>query len=179
MKLHDRLVAKIAPVALPENTVTWRDYRVTVLSDRLFRVEKAPDGVFNDAATQSVWFRNMPAQCFDIKEEADRLTVTTKRTSLILAPDFADCRVVLEGISHPLANDAENLKGTSRTLDGYNGEYHISDGHRKQLRDGVCSKSGVAVVDDTGTLCLGADGQLTPAALITSVLYFAERRRDE
>ncbi|MBR6728391.1 MAG: hypothetical protein IKM08_09390, partial [Clostridia bacterium] len=171
MQLHQHLIAKTAPVALPENTVVWRDYRVTVLADRLFRVEKASDGAFNDAATQTVWFRNMPAQRFTVKEEADCLTVTTERAVLCVMPELADCFVESDGVRHPLANSDQNLKGTSRTLDGYNGEYHISDGHRKVLRDGVCSRDGVAVVDDTGTLCLGEDGELKPAAPLEKDIY--------
>ena len=178
MPLHKRLIAKTAPVALAENTVRFADYRITVLADRLFRVEKDATGAFNDAATQSVWFRNMPAQRFTAKEENGRLVVTTACATLTIAPDFAECTVELDGIVHPLANDADNLKGTSRTLDGYNGEYSIFDGHRKQLRDGVCSKGGVAVVDDTGTLCLGDDGQLTPAAANEKDVYVFAFGRD-
>lgn len=178
MLLHHHLVAKIAPVALPENTVIHGDYRVTVLGDRLFRVERSADGVFNDAATQTVWFRNMPAQRFTAKKKKGALVITTASAVLTVTPDFEDCTVELDGISHPLANDGENLKGTSRTLDGYNGEYHISDGHRKVLRDGVCSKSGVAVVDDTGTLCLGTDGELKPAAQNEKDVYVFAFGRD-
>ena len=95
--LHAHLVAKTAPVALPENTVVFRDYRVTVLGDRLFRVEKSPTGVFNDAATQSVWFRNVPAQSFTAKKKGNTLTVATDRAVLTIQPEWDDCTVTLDG----------------------------------------------------------------------------------
>ena len=39
-KLQDHLVLNLRPNANKENIVFWKDYRVTVLSDRLFRIEK-------------------------------------------------------------------------------------------------------------------------------------------
>ena len=38
--LDRHLIAEIRPQAKKENVVFWKDYRVTVLQDRLFRVEK-------------------------------------------------------------------------------------------------------------------------------------------
>jgi hypothetical protein len=38
--LNERLIAQTAPKANEKNIVYWIDYRVTVLADRLFRIEK-------------------------------------------------------------------------------------------------------------------------------------------
>ena len=169
--LHAHLVAKTAPVALPENTVVFRDYRVTVLGDRLFRVEKSPTGVFNDAATQSVWFRNVPAQSFTAKKKGNTLTVATDRAVLTIQPEWDDCTVTLDGVAHPLCNDEENLLGTARTLDGYAGDMHIQALCKSHIHPGVCSKSGVAVVDDTNSLCLAEDGHLNPKSADEKDVY--------
>ena len=40
MKLDAHLIAQTRPVADPANVILWGDMRVTVLADRLFRVEK-------------------------------------------------------------------------------------------------------------------------------------------
>ena len=42
--LKEQLIAQTTPVADKNNMVYWMDYRVTVLTDRLFRVEKSPEG---------------------------------------------------------------------------------------------------------------------------------------
>ena len=52
------LIAKMRGKARKENVLFWKDYRVTVLSARLFRLEKSPEGIFRDCATQAVWFRD-------------------------------------------------------------------------------------------------------------------------
>ena len=178
MTLHRHLIAETAPVALPENTVIHGDYRVTVMSDRLFRVERSAGGVFNDDATQAVWFRNMPAQKFAVKRDGENLLITTAAAVLTVAPVWEDCTVEMDGIPHPLANDTENLKGTARTLDAYNGEYHVVDGHHIHLDSGVCSRSGIAVVDDTGALRLDTDGKLKPAASNERDVYVFAFGRD-
>ena len=62
--LNQHLIASISPLADPVNIVFWKDYRVTVLQDRLFRIEKSSNEKFRDKATQTVWFRNIAAAGF-------------------------------------------------------------------------------------------------------------------
>ena len=62
--LDKHLIAETRPQALRENIVFWKNYRVTVLQDRLFRLEYSENQKFRDYATQSVWFRDMPKQDF-------------------------------------------------------------------------------------------------------------------
>ena len=50
--LHDHLVPRLRPRAKSENIVTRGGLRITVLADRLFRIETSPDGVFTDEASQ-------------------------------------------------------------------------------------------------------------------------------
>ena len=38
--LQKHLIAKTEPIANKENIVYWHDYRISVLQERLFRVEK-------------------------------------------------------------------------------------------------------------------------------------------
>ena len=57
--LTERLIVKAAPKADAKNFVYWMDYRVTVLSDRLFRIERNDKHKYRDCATQSVWFTQL------------------------------------------------------------------------------------------------------------------------
>ena len=166
--LHSHLIAKTAPVASAENIILWGNYRVTVLSSRLFRLERSDRRCFRDAATQSVWFRNMPPQTFSVTEEEGALRVATDAVTLILRDGREDCRVLLNGKELPIGND-QNLKGTARTLDRHDGNLKITRpkkiGDRPTVEelvlcDGVCSRSGVAVIEDTASLTLGENGEV-------------------
>ena len=160
--LDCHLIAQTNPQANPKNIVLWKDYRITVLQDRLFRIEKSPSGKFRDEATQSVWFRNMLPQEFTVKETNERLEIQTAYCGLLLYAKRADCRVVVSGEEKEIANDG-NLFGTYRTLDRCNGNvFCATDGTEKaiSLTNGVCSQNGVAVFDDAQSLTLKADGQI-------------------
>lgn len=146
-----------APKSPATQTVLWRDFRVTVLSDRLFRIEEDSTRTFNDRATQSVLYRNFPPVPFRTGEADATLTVATDAATLTLSEDSAQCFVLSGGVRHPLDNSG-NLLGTTRTLDCFDGEYNIRDEHRLTLSPGVCSRDGVAVLDDTASLTLDADG---------------------
>ncbi len=157
--LKKHLVAKTSPVAHEKNIIRWHDYRITVLETRLFRVERDAAHAFCDEATLSVWFRDADGVDWDATAGEKMLIVTTDRVSLCLADDFDGAYVILDGVKHPLDNRG-NLLGTYRTLDECNGGAHIWQGQKipVTLDCGVISESGVAVVDDTRTPILGADG---------------------
>ena len=163
--LYRHLIAETNSQAHNRNIVLWRDYRVTVLQDRLFRIEKSENGKFRDKATQTVWFRNMPPQEFTVKEINERLEIKTLYCSLLLCEKREDCRIVINGVEKAIGNE-DNLLGTYRTLDGCNGNVFCGmDGIGKytvSLENGVCSQSGVAVFDDVQSLSLGADGKVLP-----------------
>lgn len=168
-KLDNHLIVKTRPIANKANVVYFGNYRITVLSDRLFRVEKDDTLKFCDSATQSVWYRDFAPVDFKVKKFADKVEVTTSKVKLVINLDYAKSYVVLDGKKKKLSNQG-NLLGTYRTLDGYSGEYDTysnpeeNNGKFKkvQLCDGVVSKTGVAILKDNHTLILGEDGMLKP-----------------
>lgn len=158
--LDKHLIAKTSPKANPLNVVTYKDYRITVLFDRLFRIEKSDKGLFTDEATQSVWFRDMPAVNFTVEELEDGIIIITDKTEIFVADEYKKSYAAVNGKNVPLTNKG-NLKGTYRTLDGYCGSVSISDDHPTcPLEEGVCSRTGVAIIDDRESLILGKDGDL-------------------
>ena len=62
--LDKHLIAKTAPAAREDNQITLDTVRITVLTERLFRIEVSPEGRFCDQATQAVWFRDLGAVDF-------------------------------------------------------------------------------------------------------------------
>lgn len=159
MKLHDHLIAKTRPMANPENIVLWKTMRVTVLADRLFRVEEDTEKIFCDEATEAVWFRDMPPVAFTTKEADGKLFVETNCATLVLGTSREESYVLLDGKAVALDN-AENMRGTYTTLDTCNGEEARKDGHWEQisLDMGVISKNGVAVLDYTNSSVLTEEG---------------------
>jgi alpha-glucosidase (family GH31 glycosyl hydrolase) len=162
--LDSHLIAKTRPLADRANIVYWKNYRVTVLGDRLFRLEQSEEKKFRDAATQSVWFRDVPPQAFETEISEEKAVIRTALCTLILKENRADCRIVEGGRAKKISN-AGNLKGTYRTLDCCEGEYHMDPWEHKRLNKvelgtGVCSRTGVAVLDDASSLTLGADGEV-------------------
>ena len=128
-----------------------------------FRIEKSENHVFNDQATQIVWFRNKKTPKYEILEQEERLKIKTRKVTLVLidSNSIEDSFVIIKGKEVHLDNK-ENLKGTARTLDCYDGEYltnYKEEGPRSKivLDNGVASKNGVAVIDDSHSLLLNKE----------------------
>ena len=163
--LRESLIAEVRPCANEKNILFWQDYRVSVLGGRLFRLEKSKTEKFRDDATQAVWFRDMPPQYFTVEMTEKNAIIDTGECKLILAKTRGQVRVEFNGKQIP-ADNTGNLLGTYRTLDNCNGDVYfrpwIKGDKRKKIRldVGVCSTTGVAVLDDSRSLTLGRDGQV-------------------
>jgi len=160
--LNKHLLVKTEPLAKKENLVFFKDYRITLIFDRLFRIEKNVSGKFCDDATQSVWYRNMPPVVHTVTSSEDSIEIKTASVTLHMEADLEDSYVLIDGVRTPVSNDG-NLLGTTRTLDQYSGDINIKNNQRLTLGTGVCSRTGVAVVDDTESLRLLDDGALAEA----------------
>ena len=129
--------------------------RVSVLTSRLIRVETQPDGKFCDFPTQSVLNRSFADTDYSYTKHGKELTVKTDDATFIL-----DCengrikKVILKDGMEAVNFKSGNLKGTRRTLDMTFGKAKIGDG--------IISKSGVALMDDSETLILCSDGLVKP-----------------
>lgn len=154
------------PAANAENMLICGDCRVTVLTDRLFRVERDS---FTDEATQAVWYRDFPKVNFSWQTDGERLTVKTAVLSLSVdLENFAQSTVLFaDGVSVKLDNGT-NLAGTCSTLDTngsclreYPGVNQYDRAHIP-LDMGVCARNGVAVYDDAKSLLLYPNGKLAP-----------------
>ena len=165
MKLDSHLIAKTSPHAKKENTVVWNNSRVTVLDERLFRIEAGNGGKFCDDATASVWFRDLPKVEFSADEKDGSLHIKTSLAELVFTGDLASSYVVLNNENVSLDN-SENLGGTISTLDGCNGNEHWK--YHRELKGvvhsnivlgaGVVSRNGVAVLDDSKSAILMKNG---------------------
>ncbi len=166
-RFYDRFKPDCSPVSHKSHTIVREDVRITVLTPCLLRVETQNQAKFCDEPTQSVWFRDFCKPEFKVNESSDTIEIkTTKANFLYSLKSQKMIRIKLRDGRIVTNYTAGNLKGTCRTLD-------ITAG-LPILGDGVVSKNGVAILDDSSTLVLKEDGTIVPRKHKgTDVYYFA------
>ena len=167
----ERFIWKTRPLAAAENIVTCGNVRVTVLSDCLLRIEYSDTGRFEDRASQTVFYRDFAPCTYQTVQDGVWLTAETAalrlccRTDVPFSADTLAVALKNEPASYwHYGDEPETLKGTTKTLDG------VNDGI--PLEDGLCSRLGYALLDDSHTMLLGEDGWVEPRPAGTTDLYF-------
>ena len=171
MKDQTRFIFETRPLALTQNMVSGSKYRFTILTPSLIRMEYSKQGVFEDRASQSVFFRDFPenkfsTECSDglLKIETENLIVTYKENEEFSA-DTLSVKLKIEPASiWHFGEDFEDLGGTARTLDEANGEI--------PLGKGVCSRNGFSIMDDSDTMLLNEIGWVEVRVPETVDCYF-------
>ena len=138
--------------AFEHSIVTHGNVRITVLTARLFRIEYSSDKKFEDRPTQIVWNRQFPEVQMEINKTDNSLEITTSVLKLRflntmskpLPSNLIITEINEEFIWHPNKKDADNLKGTARTLDEADGKI--------SLENGLISRAGWSIIDDSKSL---------------------------
>ena len=171
MKNSKRFCWEVHPLADEDNICAGKNYRFTVLTGRLLRLEYDLAGIFEDRASQSVFYRNFPKNSFSVSRENGVLTLETD--SLVLryteGEAFAEDTLSIRLKNEPASiwrygEDFEDLGGTTQTLDMVNG--------RCAIGRGVCSRNGFSVLEDSDTLVLEKDGWIGVRRENTLDCYF-------
>lgn len=157
MKNRKRFAYPTRPLALPANIITGERYRFTLLTPSLIRMEYQDGGIFEDRASQSVFFRDFPETPHTQTKQDGWLTVETEKLILTyrenekFSPETLRIQLKEEPASCWHYGEAfEDLGGTTKTLDNVNG--------RAPLERGVVSRNGFSVLDDSHTMVLNQDG---------------------
>ncbi len=143
------------------------DVRITVLSDRIIRIERDGSGTFEDRATQFAVCRNFAKPQFTVIKERDKIIVTTKRVVFEVDKRSLKTACVMDG-RRERARAKYNLGGTARTLDGtfgvalknYSGRIKKEAFCLANMKGGVMARNGVAEIDDSKSFTLNADGSV-------------------
>ena len=149
------------PVAPEESVVTWKNYRFTVLTPALIRIEYDPNGEFEDMATQTVLNRDFETPEFDVKDTDEMLEILTEKAHLIFHKEeggFTKYNLRIEALGNYslyhstwyFGETPETLKGTARTLDFQDGAI--------ELEEGLMNKNGYSIIDDSKSMILTNDG---------------------
>ena len=162
------------PKAEPSAVVTGVNYRITVLTERLLRLEYCNEGCFEDRATQIVLDRKFAPCDFQVCEKETSLEITTRYLRLVYdRKEFSEEGLSIEitGIGtlrkwhyNSPPDSGGNFGGTTRTLDEVDGSCEIEPG--------LLSMDGWAVLDDSGSLLLDENGWIVPRDKEETDLYF-------
>lgn len=164
---------KTSPGALPENIVTGDKYRITVLTDRLIRLEYSEDGIFEDRATQVVLNRDFPETEYRMNRTRDAIEIYTSCLQLKydekeFSPNGLSIQVKGKLTAYHsmwrYGDVASDLGGTARTLDGADGAV--------PLDHGIISRNGFSVLDDSSSQILLEGGWIEPRKKGIRDLYF-------
>ena len=150
------------PVASPAAVVRFGHARFTVLTPQLIRMEWSAQDAFEDHASFVFINRRLPVPEFSkqISDDSKTLTLKTAALTLTWSPGSGSgpesegftasnlsIQLTVDGkpVSwHPGMEDAENLEGTTRTLDGA-----LGSKTKEPIGQGLVSRSGWALVDDS------------------------------
>ncbi len=126
--------------------------RFSVLSERILRIEKCPQGgSFIDLPSQTVFNRNFAKPSFNVSETDNGVSIETSLVKFVTNKKTLKT-ICTTAIGTVVAGNGCNLKGTARTLDGTNGRVHLADG--------IFSRSGVTLYDDSCSCLIGEDAML-------------------
>ena len=150
---------KWQPMADSAAIVTSGRARFTILTPQLIRIQYSSGSKFEDRATFAVVNRKLPVPRFTQRQENGKLIIETDSltltyiigSSITKSVNSRNLRITfnLNGkprLWYPGKDDALNLMGTNRTLDGA-----IGDTHRPMLEKGILSREGWAILDESYT----------------------------
>ena len=192
-----------ASVAETKAVVQGEHYRFTLLSDKVIRLEYSPAGRFVDAQTQIVLNRRFPVPDFHVNDRADKLEIVTRYLVLTYnKKPFSSTGLTIQVRENnfnrksgtwfygdnELLRDG-NLLGTAVTLDNAVGGWYYRNSTDEskiwgepdrpiELCQGLLSKSGFSIIDDSASLVFTADGWVEPADREHIDLYFMAFGRD-
>ena len=154
--LKSSLIAKTDAKANDNQIYIGDYYRVTVLTSRLIRVEYSAEKKFVDLASYAVWFRKFDDVPFSITEQGSTAVVETDDVKFFInknngKPLFVEIKESGRKIK---CDNKGNFKGTCRTLDMTFG--------KTKLTDGLITKNGVYVLDDSNSILIDENGNFQP-----------------
>ena len=152
---------------------TGKNYRITFLTERLVRLEYQSEGRFEDRPTTAVQCRDFPP----VEVEARRFPGRVEMDTACLHLSYDEKPFSPEGLSLSVkgglsaymsdwryGQSLSTLGGTARTLDQADGEIPVGDG--------LISRNGFSVLDDSRSMILREDGALRPRDYAEQDLYF-------
>ncbi len=142
--------------------------RFSLISDGSVRMEYAPDGAFTDDKSFLAVERDYPDVKADVSTTGDSVIITTSKMRLAYKKGsgrFTPSNLRITSAPQaafkfawkPGDKQKENLLGTYRTLDNYNGRINDETHQPMPIEDGILAKDGWTFIDDSSNLLFDGD----------------------
>ena len=153
------------PQAAPQAVVTGPNVRFSLLTSRLIRMEYSPSGEFEDHASQAFWYRGQPVPAFTVESSDARIEISHRapapdlyrpaRPGSASAPSRSKC--CPPGMSGATAWSAAAATWAAPTAPW------MTPTAASAWSQGLMSRDGWAVVDDSKTLVFDEHGWIARA----------------
>lgn len=170
-------------VSIQENVITGKKFRISILTERLVRLEYTASGNFEDRPSQRILYRKFPKVTFQVTQTDMLLQIITSYFTLDyvkekpfssgkLAPG-SNLKITLNNTDrvwfygHP---QARNFGGITYSLDDFSGSL--------KLEKGLYSTDGFAFLDDSDSLVIDANGNFVVRENKELDLYVFMYRKD-
>ena len=154
-----------------KDNIAYQDNQVrfTVITDGVIRLEWQPEGRFTDEPSFVASEREYPETAYKVKKAKGIIRIETAK--MILEYRKGSGRFTADNLTitstgnvspaftwHPGTEQKGNLKGTLRTLDWMEGEYHAESinpelklGEKRELEDGILARDGWTLIDESAS----------------------------
>ena len=135
-------------------------YRITVLTERLVRLEYNDNGMFEDYPTELVWYRNFPKPNFEVTETKKDIKITTKYFELYYVKEkkFSNNKFFAgSNLKISLVNTNKFWYYNHPEARRYNTDLYRLNGKIKQVK-GLYSQDGFVSIDDSKTSLILENG---------------------
>lgn len=137
----------------PECIFKGNKYRITVLTERLVRLEYDENGLFDDYPTELAWYRNFPKPNFKVENEGKILKITTNYFELVYVKE----KSFYGGKISPTTNLKISLANSDKVWYYKHPEirnyvasaYKLKDDKNKRVQRSLYSIDGFASIDDS------------------------------
>ncbi|MBR1749181.1 MAG: DUF5110 domain-containing protein [Bacilli bacterium] len=165
----------------PEVTFQGEKYRITVLTERLVRLEYNQNGTFFDDLTEQVINRNFDIPKFTVHQDDRYLEITTSYFRLRYQKektfDGLNIEIILLKENGEAAPNPWNPK--SREVRNFQTSgYGIINLEKPDYQKGLYSMDGYVTLDDSQSLIVNTDGFLSQNTIPRKDIYVLTYRRD-
>ena len=142
--------------ANPECVYTGKNYRITVLTERLIRLEYSKEGKFIDNPTALVLQRNFPKPKFVVRQDEKTFILTTSYFELVYNKE----KSFYGGKISPTSNLKINLLNTEKVWYYKHPEVrnYEANGTSNNKQKSLYSLDGFVSIDDSNTLVMNENG---------------------
>ena len=166
-----------------ENIVLGKKYRISILTDRLVRLEYSENGIFEDRPTSRVIFRNFDKVNYTTSTSETLIQITTSYLTInyVMEKSFEGSKITPGNTLKITLNntdrswyyhhpEARNFGTINYSLDDYKGKLKLSKG--------LYSTDGFAYIDDSDSLVLNSNGNFVSRTNKEMDLYVFVYRKD-